>query len=181
MGIPLEMTSLLMLHGVSGNLKQLLDRNGWGFLSNLTESYPGVAKLYGPLGVRRPVLHVYELPSSLLPQRRMLYVFDPTAMHSIIVKEQYVFEEAEFFIKSVRRLPTIKARSADSPYRTNRLVFGPGLLGTLGSVWLILYSIRHTNRMNVRGAPSETAQVTQPSVLDCSHATHDPYLHRCRT
>ncbi len=122
-----------------------------------------------------------RLPSSLLPQRRMLYVFDPTAMHSIIVKEQYVFEEAEFFIKSVRRLPTIKARRADSPYRTNRLVFGPGLLGTLGSVWLILCSIRHTNRMNVRGAPSETAQVTQPSVLNCSHATHDPYLHRCRT
>lgn len=28
----------------------------------------------------------------------MLYVFDPVAMHSIIVKDQYVFEEAAWFI-----------------------------------------------------------------------------------
>lgn len=29
----------------------------------------------------------------------MLYVFDPVAMHNIIVKDQYVFEEAAWFIK----------------------------------------------------------------------------------
>ena len=38
-----------------------------------------------------------------LPQRRILYVFDPTAMHSIIVKEQYIYEEADWFIKYVHR------------------------------------------------------------------------------
>ena len=32
-------------------------------------------------------------------QHRMLYVFDPTAMHNIIVKDQYIYEEAAFFIK----------------------------------------------------------------------------------
>ncbi|KAI0718774.1 cytochrome P450 [Cerioporus squamosus] len=101
-----------------GNLTQLLDRNGWGFLSYLTDSYPGIAKLYGPLG------------------RRMLYVFDPMAMHNIIVKDQYVFEEAEFFIKS------------------NRLLFGPGLLGTLGDhhrkqrkLLNPAFSIAHMRRM----------------------------------
>ena len=36
-------------------------------------------------------------------QHRMLYVFDPTAMHNIIVKDQYIYEEAAFFIKWVLR------------------------------------------------------------------------------
>ncbi|RPD54893.1 cytochrome P450 [Lentinus tigrinus ALCF2SS1-7] len=102
-----------------GNLKQLLDRrDGWSFLRYLTDSYPGVVKLHGPLG------------------RRMLYVFDPTAMHNIIVKDQYVFEESEFFIK------------------TNRLLFGPGLLGTLGEhhrrqrkLLNPAFSISHMRRM----------------------------------
>ncbi|RPD54899.1 cytochrome P450 [Lentinus tigrinus ALCF2SS1-7] len=102
-----------------GNLKQLLDRrDGWSFLRYLTDSYPGVVKLNGPLG------------------RRMLYVFDPTAMHNIIVKDQYVFEESEFFIKS------------------NRLFFGPGLLGTLGEhhrrqrkLLNPAFSIAHMRRM----------------------------------
>ena len=36
----------------------------------------------------------------------MLYVFDPAALHTIVVKEQHVFEEAEWFFKCVaaRRL-----------------------------------------------------------------------------
>ncbi|KAI0718780.1 cytochrome P450 [Cerioporus squamosus] len=101
-----------------GNYKQILDRNGWGFLSYLTDSYPGIAKLYGPLG------------------RRILYVFDPTAMHNIIVKDQYIFEEAEWFIK------------------TNDLFFGPGLLSTLGDhhrkqrkLLNPVFSIAHMRRM----------------------------------
>ncbi|TFK86201.1 cytochrome P450 [Polyporus arcularius HHB13444] len=82
---------------LSGNLKQLIDfREGWNFLRTLTDSYPGIAKLNGPLG------------------HRMLFVFDPLALHNIIVKDQYVYEEAAWFIRS------------------NRMVLGPGLLGTLG-------------------------------------------------
>ncbi|KAH9941852.1 cytochrome P450 [Epithele typhae] len=66
---------------------------GWGFIQNLTESYPGIAKLHGPLG------------------HRMLYVWDPAALHHIVVKDQYIYEEAAWF---------------------NLLRFGPGLLATLG-------------------------------------------------
>ncbi|PIL23231.1 cytochrome P450 [Ganoderma sinense ZZ0214-1] len=100
-----------------GNLRQILDKNGWDFLKTL-ESYDGVAKLHGPLG------------------HRMLFVFDPTAMHNIIVKDQYIFEEAAFFIKS------------------NQLHFGPGLLGTLGDhhrkqrkLLNPVFSIAHMRRM----------------------------------
>lgn len=31
----------------------------------------------------------------------MLYIFDPVAMHNIIVKDQYIFEEAAWFIMQV--------------------------------------------------------------------------------
>ena len=36
---------------IAGHLGRLLDRNGWAFLRHLTDSYNGVAKLHGPLGV----------------------------------------------------------------------------------------------------------------------------------
>ena len=37
-------------------------------------------------------------------QHRMLYVFDATAMHNIIVKDQYIYEEAAFFIQYAYRI-----------------------------------------------------------------------------
>nr|BED42975.1 cytochrome P450 monooxygenase [Trametes versicolor] len=79
-----------------GNLKQILHRHAWPVYDALTEAYPGVLRLAGPLG------------------HRILYVFDPVALHSIIVKDQYVFEESRFFIK------------------TSEVTLGPGLLATLG-------------------------------------------------
>ncbi|KAL0579646.1 hypothetical protein V5O48_002342 [Marasmius crinis-equi] len=51
--------------------------------------------------------------SSLFGQK-YLYTFDPKAMHQILVKDQYTFEEQPAFIE------------------TNKLVFGLGLLSTLG-------------------------------------------------
>ncbi|EGO03006.1 hypothetical protein SERLA73DRAFT_84927 [Serpula lacrymans var. lacrymans S7.3] len=45
---------------------------------------------------------------------KILYVFDPKAMYHIIVKDQYVFEETSMFLE------------------TNKLIFGNGLLSTLG-------------------------------------------------
>ncbi|KAI0628906.1 cytochrome P450 [Trametes polyzona] len=64
-----------------GNLRQILHRRAWPIYDQLTETYPGVLRLAGPLG------------------HRILYVFDPVAMHSVIVKDQYVYEESRWFIK----------------------------------------------------------------------------------
>ncbi|KAI0628909.1 cytochrome P450 [Trametes polyzona] len=101
-----------------GSLKQMLDRHAWPLYTHLTDSYPGIVRLAGPLG------------------HRILYVFDPVALHSIIVKDQYVFEEAAFFIKS------------------NKMNFGPGLLATLGDhhrkqrkMLNPVFSIAHMRRM----------------------------------
>ncbi|KAI0789219.1 cytochrome P450 [Abortiporus biennis] len=81
---------------LTGNLGQMFNRHGWGFQYELGEKYGPVVKLNGILG------------------QRFLYVFDPKAMHNIIVKDQYVFQPAKWFTES------------------NQAGFGPGLLSVYG-------------------------------------------------
>ncbi|KAI0328038.1 cytochrome P450 [Cubamyces sp. BRFM 1775] len=103
---------------IYGNLRQLLYRHGWPMYDHLLNSYKGIAKLSAPFG------------------HPMLYVFDPVALHSIILKEQHIYEEATWFIKS------------------NQTVFGSGLLATLGNhhrkqrkLLNPCFSIAHMRRM----------------------------------
>jgi len=81
---------------VKGNLAQLYDSAGWDFLHELGEKYGSVVKIGGTFGSNQ------------------LFVFDPVALSSIVVKDQYVYEETEEFIQS------------------NHLMLGDGLLATLG-------------------------------------------------
>ncbi|OBZ67715.1 hypothetical protein A0H81_12340 [Grifola frondosa] len=79
-----------------GNLGQLYDRHGWDFYREIGEKYGPVVKLNGMFG------------------HKILYIHDPKAMHSIIVKDQYTFEIASWAMKG------------------NLAILGPGLLSTLG-------------------------------------------------
>ncbi|EMD31882.1 hypothetical protein CERSUDRAFT_88470 [Gelatoporia subvermispora B] len=79
-----------------GNIPQIYDRQGWKFYEDITQKYGPIVKLKGLLG------------------GNILYVFDPVALHTIVVKDQDIFEEASYFIKS------------------NLQLLGPGLLSTLG-------------------------------------------------
>ncbi|KAG2003363.1 cytochrome P450 [Coprinopsis cinerea AmutBmut pab1-1] len=81
-----------------GNFKDLFRPDAWDFHRDIAQTYGGVVRLTGPLGT----------------QRSQLYVYDPKALHHIVVKEQHVYEEALNFIQG------------------NLTVFGPGLLSTLG-------------------------------------------------
>ncbi|KAI0370369.1 cytochrome P450 [Pilatotrama ljubarskyi] len=81
---------------IYGNLKDLIALDSWPFHDLLVENFPGIVRLRGPLGAR------------------ILYVTDPAALHQILVKDQYIYEEARFFSM------------------THELVFGKGLLATLG-------------------------------------------------
>ncbi|CDO76298.1 hypothetical protein BN946_scf184917.g14 [Trametes cinnabarina] len=65
---------------IFGNLKQLLALDSWNYHDYLVENFPGIARLRGPLG------------------SDILYVFEPRALHHILVKDQYIYEEARFFI-----------------------------------------------------------------------------------
>ena len=40
----------------------------------------------------------WHFSSPLFMQRKIVYVFDPKAMHTIAVKEQYVYDEARWFL-----------------------------------------------------------------------------------
>ncbi|KAI5116492.1 hypothetical protein M0805_000626 [Coniferiporia weirii] len=80
----------------TGNLLQIFDKNAWAFHRELREKYGGVAKIKGALG------------------NDYLYVWDPLALHTILVKDQYIFEEPKLFTE------------------TNKITLGKSLLSTLG-------------------------------------------------
>ncbi|KAJ7444495.1 cytochrome P450 [Mycena latifolia] len=80
---------------VTGNLTQFHDRDDWGFQKELEGNYGQVVKLHGLFGARQ------------------LFIFDPAALHSILVKDQDKFEE----------LPEIISLSG--------LLFGKGILSTI--------------------------------------------------
>ncbi|KAH8107332.1 cytochrome P450, partial [Phellopilus nigrolimitatus] len=80
----------------AGNFDQIYNNNGWEFHRRLYEDYGGAVRVDMMLGDEQ------------------LFVSDPLALHHILVKDQYVFEETETFLMSFRML------------------FGKGLLSTLG-------------------------------------------------
>jgi hypothetical protein len=72
-----------------------------------------------------------------------LYVFDPKALHHILIKDQDIFEETAFFIECVRVLVQswLNNRRLIMP-RRNRVIFGLGLLSTTGiDIALLLLNI----------------------------------------
>ncbi|KAF5360934.1 hypothetical protein D9756_005077 [Leucocoprinus leucothites] len=81
---------------IAGNIKEVFDEYGWKYHYDILEKYGSVMKVKGLLG------------------ERLLYLFDPKALHHILVKDQYIYEEAPAFIA------------------LNKLMFGDGLLATLG-------------------------------------------------
>ncbi|KAI0721447.1 cytochrome P450 [Fomitopsis betulina] len=83
-------------HWIHGNLKQFFSRTGWGFYSYLNHNYDPVVKFHGILG------------------SRCLYVYDPLALASIVVKDQYVYEETSIVLNQCH------------------LMLGDGLLATVG-------------------------------------------------
>ncbi|KAJ7479368.1 cytochrome P450 [Mycena galericulata] len=68
-------TSLL-----TGNLTEYHNLDGWEFHQELEENYGQVVKIHGLFG------------------ERQLFVFDPAALHSILVKDQHLYEEMTKFI-----------------------------------------------------------------------------------
>ncbi|EJC98472.1 cytochrome P450 [Fomitiporia mediterranea MF3/22] len=80
-----------------GNFSQVFNRlSGWEFHRHLLETYGGVVRLKMLLGDEQ------------------LYVTDPLALHHIIIRDQYIYEETAMFLTS------------------NMLYFGKSLLSTPG-------------------------------------------------
>ncbi|KAF9522379.1 cytochrome P450 [Crepidotus variabilis] len=82
---------------LTGSFEDLFNPKGWAFHNGLSKNYGNAAKIKGVLG------------------DDVLYVFDPLAMRSILLKDQNSYG-----------LPPNNLQSE------SHLIFGPGLLGTLG-------------------------------------------------
>ncbi|KAF9482949.1 cytochrome P450 [Pholiota conissans] len=80
-----------------GNLGQLFNAKGLPFHRSLRELYGGMVRVYGFFGDEQ------------------LYISDPSALYTIMTKEQDAFEETAVFTE------------------TNRIIFGPGLVSTTGA------------------------------------------------
>ncbi|KAH9895766.1 cytochrome P450 [Cubamyces lactineus] len=81
---------------VAGHMIQIYDKQGWDFHRTLQTKYGPVSRLRSMFG------------------RPMLCVYDPVAMHSIVLKDQHIYEEMGWFMNF----------ALDS--------FGPGVLSTTG-------------------------------------------------
>ncbi|KAF9565205.1 cytochrome P450 [Agrocybe pediades] len=79
-----------------GSFDDVFNARAWDFHWDIAKKYGSVIKIPTFMG------------------DNWLYIFDPKALHHILVKEQYVFEETSSFVEG------------------NKLLFGPGLVATLG-------------------------------------------------
>ncbi|KIJ98225.1 hypothetical protein K443DRAFT_104335 [Laccaria amethystina LaAM-08-1] len=81
---------------LKGNFSQLFNINGWDFHRDIASKYGGVIKVKALFG------------------ENQLYVFDPKALHHVLIKDQHIYEETSAFIEG------------------NRMMLGNGLVATLG-------------------------------------------------
>ncbi|KAF9002258.1 cytochrome P450 [Cyathus striatus] len=61
----------------TGNIRQIFNANAWNFHKEISEQYGGVVKIKAPFG------------------ESFLYVFDPKAMHHVVVKDQPTYVRME--------------------------------------------------------------------------------------
>jgi cytochrome P450 len=59
-------------------------------------------------------------------------VFDPQALHHILVKDQHIYEESDTFVMYVRQYLAIMSPNLIHAGRSTKLLFGQGLLSSLG-------------------------------------------------
>ncbi|KAF9565188.1 cytochrome P450 [Agrocybe pediades] len=81
---------------IQGVLPEVFNERAWDVHQQISKTYGGIIKLKAPLG------------------EEQLYVFDPKAMHHILLQDAHMFTESPFLIEGTK------------------LLFGPGLLGTYG-------------------------------------------------
>ncbi|KAL0954819.1 hypothetical protein HGRIS_003764 [Hohenbuehelia grisea] len=81
---------------LTGNIGQIFNARGWGFHEAIAKQFGGVVRINGLFG------------------DASLYVYDPKALHHIVLKDQDIYHETDLFIQG------------------NRLIWGLGLLSTEG-------------------------------------------------
>ncbi|KAJ3514909.1 hypothetical protein NLJ89_g2097 [Agrocybe chaxingu] len=119
---------------VTGCLTQLFNRHAWDYHQHLADNFAGVVKIKGLFGAN------------------CLYVHDPKALHHILLKDQYIYEETETMIQM------------------NKMMFGEGIFTSLGERHRLqrkmlnpVFSIAHMRRM-------------VPIFYEVSHRLHNTFV-----
>ena len=84
----------ILLTTCSGHINQVFDPNGWDFFSKLQENYEAAVRLNGVLKVRL-YKTIHGVPFVLLIgwiKSDLLYIFDPLALHHMLLKNQDAFD-----------------------------------------------------------------------------------------
>ncbi|RPD74082.1 cytochrome P450 [Lentinus tigrinus ALCF2SS1-7] len=108
-------------------------RNGWDFHRGLGEKYGPAVLLHGKFG------------------RKLLYIFDPKAMHTIAVKEQYIYDEAHWFLRIMKATlgPGLLATTGDEHRRQRKLLNPAFNINHMRDMIPIFYDVTHKLRLAI--------------------------------
>jgi hypothetical protein len=81
---------------ILGNLSDLFSRHGFSTHDYIAKNYGQVVRYHGAFGVSYN-LCTRDANGLICTQARCLYVFDPKALSSIVMKDQMLYEEPTWF------------------------------------------------------------------------------------
>ncbi|KAJ7486822.1 cytochrome P450 [Mycena latifolia] len=115
---------------IAGNLARLNGADSWDFHKTLEEDFNGVVKIHGLLGGVQ------------------LYVFDPAALYSIVVKEQDLYEESTIFLSLTGLLfgKGILSTTGDEHRRHRKILMPAFSTENLRGMLPVLYEVAHRLR-----------------------------------
>ncbi|KAJ7935175.1 cytochrome P450 [Mycena leptocephala] len=136
---------------VLGNIPRLISADGYDFHADLAQNYGGVVMLHAICGAKQ------------------LYVFDCAAMHSILVKDEAIYNMPDAFIAANHLMfgPCLVSTSGLRHRRGRKImnpVFSPG---RLRDILPILYNITHEMSATISSnlKDSETGEMDMLKIL----------------
>ncbi|TRM69698.1 cytochrome P450 [Schizophyllum amplum] len=128
---------------LTGNFRQIFNPNAWAFHDSLAVQYGPVVRMTGLLG------------------EKQLYVADPKALHHIVVKDQYIYEEHPQFTISNTVLfgDSLFSTSGDRHKKQRKLmnpVFSTAHMRDMIPIFQdVVAALRHTLEGQVQDDPQE--------------------------
>ena len=117
---------------------RFLRKDSCAYQDELCDQYGSVCKIDDLFGVSvAQVLWPARLPRTPRAQKRALFVSDPQALQSILLRDQDIFEESSWLVEYVRdlhSLPAVHLSDYTLFCRWNKIIFGKSLLSTHGAV-----------------------------------------------